>query len=69
MNKNQFYCVKCRKRVTLNADDIRITSFNNKKVGRKIPAMVGNCRSCDTRVSKFIPVDDKDKLVAQYGKY
>jgi len=69
MNINQFYCVKCRKRVTLKPDDIRIARFNNKKVGRKIPAMVGNCRSCDTTVCKFIPVDDENKLTEQYGKY
>ena len=69
MNINQFYCVKCRKRVTLKPDDIRIARFNNKKVGRKIPAMVGNCRLCDTTVCKFIPVDDENKLTEQYGKY
>ncbi len=68
MKERQFYCLSCRKRVTLKKDDIRITRFNNKKVGRKIPAMVGNCE-CGTFVSKFICEAIEADLVVEYGKY
>lgn len=69
MKERQFYCLSCRKRVTLKKDDIRITRFNNKKVGRKVPAMVGNCESCGTFVSKFICEAIEADLVVEYGKY
>jgi hypothetical protein len=55
--------------VTLKKDDIRITRFNNKKVGRKVPAMVGNCETCGTFVSKFICEALEAELVEKYGKY
>jgi hypothetical protein len=65
MNQNQFYCLRCRKRVTINTTNISITRFNKNKS----PAMVGNCKSCGTFVSKFICVDDEDKLIKKYGEY
>ena len=67
MRENEFYCVKCRKVVKVPKDDICLTFIKNKKIG-KIPALKGECAKCDTNLTKFVKVDDAEKLENKYGK-
>jgi len=69
MKQNQFYCLSCRKRVMIPADDIRLKIFKNyKRLNGKVPMLKGYCQKCDTSVYKII----KDKAVKsaqdKYGK-
>ena len=68
LKQREFYCVKCRKRVSVPADDICVTVYKNKKVKGGVPALVGACKKCDTNVNKFIKRNDKDKLSDKYGR-
>jgi len=53
MKPNQFYCVKCRSKVTEDCDDIKIKKYNLKN-GRKVYAKKSVCHKCDTNLTKFI---------------
>lgn len=66
MKVNQFYCVSCRKAVTVPQDDICFTYLKNKRIG-KVPALKGECSKCDTRLTKFVKHDDATKLKNKYG--
>lgn len=67
MKTNQFYCVSCRKKVIVSADDICVKYIKNSRVGR-IPALKGECSKCDTKLTKFVKRDDAKKLEKKYGK-
>ena len=67
MKVNEFYCVKCRKIVKLNNSDICVETIKNKKIGN-MPALKSNCKKCDTNLTKFVKVSDKDKLVKKFNK-
>jgi hypothetical protein len=66
LKQEEFYCVKCRKRV--KGDDICIKTFKNKKSFGGIPTMMASCKKCDTSVYKFIKHSAKDRLTDKYGK-
>ena len=66
MKTNQFYCVKCRKAVTVNQDYICFKYLKNKKIG-KIPSLKAECSKCDTILTKFVKHDDATKLKKKYG--
>lgn len=68
LKQQEFYCVKCRKRVKVASDDMGVSVFKNGKTGMKVPALVGDCK-CDTTVVKFIKHDDQVKFTQKYGKY
>jgi hypothetical protein len=68
LKQQEFYCVKCRKRVKIASDDMGVSVFKNEKTGMKVPSLVGNCK-CDTTVIKFIKHDDQDRFTQKYGKY
>lgn len=53
MKPNQFYCVKCKKKVELPASDVKIVSLKNKKRGT-VKAATGKCKRCGTKVFKFV---------------
>jgi hypothetical protein len=67
LSERDFYCVKCRKTVTLPASDIKVTVYKNARFAGGSPALVGECK-CGTKVTKFIKHDDKEKLKSKYGE-
>ena len=67
MKSNEFYCVKCRKIVKVGNDVICFTFIKNKRVG-KIPALKAECNKCETNLTKFVKVDDVEKLEKKYDK-
>ena len=66
LKKNEFYCVSCRGRVSVDKDDIRVKMIKNKKVG-SIPALKGQCGKCDTNLTKFIKRSAAAKAKSEYG--
>jgi hypothetical protein len=66
MKLNQFYCVKCRKAVTVKQNDICFKYLKNKKIG-KVPSLKGECGKCDTNLTKFVKNVDATKLKKKYG--
>lgn len=69
LKQRQFYCVSCRARRMVPADDICVAVLKNKKVKGGVPALVGKCNKCDqSKMYKFIKRDDKDKMIEKYGK-
>ena len=69
LKQQEFYCVKCRKRVKIDSDDMGVDIFKNGQTGMKVPALVGECKLCNTTVVKFIKHDDQDRFTQKYGKY
>jgi len=65
MKEKQFYCVACRKKVTLPEDDIKFKNLKNYKRG-KVPALKGRCVKCDTKVTKFVKVKASKGLSQKY---
>ena len=49
LGKNQFYCVKCRDKVTLDTAKIK---FGQDKNGRD--RIHGKCKVCNTKVFRYI---------------
>jgi len=41
--------------------------YKNKKIGN-IPALKGNCKKCDTNLTKFVKVSEKEKLMKKFDK-
>ncbi len=68
LKEQEFYCVKCRKRVKVASDDMGVHLFKKVKTRMKVPALVGECK-CDTTVVKFIKHDDQDRFTRKYGTY
>jgi hypothetical protein len=69
LSQNQFYCVKCRKVVKINSDDICFKNFKNKRmIGGKTPALVAECHKCDTNLTKFVKHKLAEKLEDKFGK-
>lgn len=55
LTTNQFYCVSCRSRKTIPADDISAKTFKNKKrLNGKVPMVYAECGKCDCKVYKII---------------
>jgi len=69
LKEKEFYCVKCHQRVKIASDDMGVDIFKNGKTGMKVPALVGECNSCNTTVIKFIKHDHQDRFTQKYGKY
>ena len=67
MKEREFYCVKCRKKVTEGKQDICVKIYKNKKTGTS-PALVSTCHRCGTNLSKFVKRDKVEKLTKRYGK-
>jgi len=69
MNEKQFYCVKCKKRVTAKADDICVKVYKNYKMpDGKVPTLKAECQACGTNLTKFIKHDSTTKMQQKYGK-
>lgn len=67
LRQNQFYCVGCRKRVTVKADDICTKKYRNKKRG-SVSALKGECHTCNAPLTKFIKDSAYQRLTDKYGK-
>jgi len=69
MKQNQFYCVKCRRKVTANPDDMYVKIYKNKRMyDGQAPALKSHCKSCATNLTKFIKHDSTHAMVEKYGK-
>lgn len=66
LKQNQFYCVSCRKRVTVPHDDICFKTLKNPKRKGGVPALRGECSKCGTSLTKFVALKDVPKLKAKY---
>lgn len=63
MKTNQFYCVKCKCKVSLHDSHIAVTTLKNKR-----PALTGKCGKCDTKLCKFVKAADETKLRSQFRR-
>jgi hypothetical protein len=68
LSEKQFYCVSCRKRVSLHQDEICFLKLKNKKVKGGVPALNGQCNKCDTSLYKFVKRTKSETLKNKYGK-
>lgn len=63
MKEKQFYCVKCRDKVTIRANkDIRVAELRNGRF-----ALKSKCHKCGTKLSKFISQKNVSKMIKKYG--
>ena len=53
MTPNQFYCLKCKKRVKIKSEDICEDKIKNKKRG-SIPVLRAVHNKCGTKLIKFV---------------
>ena len=60
MKQNQFYCVACRKKVSVPAKSIRLTSIKNRRSG-SIPALKAKCK-CGTKLTRFVSRKSASKM-------
>ena len=68
LKQKEFYCVKCRRRVTCNTEDICVKIYKNKNmVGKKVPTLFSECPYCETNLNKFIKHDLTEKMIEKYG--
>lgn len=69
MREQEFYCVKCRDKVSLPTEDICVKYIKNKRAtGGKVPVLAGKCKYCKINTLKFIPRDMAVKAERKYGK-
>lgn len=61
-----FYCVKCRKKCIVPAQDICVKVYRNPKTG-STPALRGECGKCGTTCTKFIKRDSLSAMKKKYG--
>ena len=52
LKANQFYCVKCRARVSVDKDDMCVRAGTKKTHG--VPMLKAQCHKCDSGLNKFI---------------
>ena len=62
MAPNEFYCVSCKKRITLKTKDIRMKVLTNGN-----PAKSGICHECNTSLFKFTSKANWDSDLKKYG--
>jgi len=63
MKTNEFYCVACRKIVTIGSSNICVTKLKN---GRH--ALKAYYAKCDCNLTKFISDDSVSKMKSKFGK-
>lgn len=66
MKNNEFYCVKCRGVVSIPSNKVCLVALNNSKRG-KIPALRGDCKKCNVKLTKFVKLSSVPKLTKMYG--
>ena len=68
LTEQEFYCVKCRGRVKVRAEDMCVTVFRNKRMKGGSPALRAKCPKCGTNLTKFRKHDAKERLTRKYGR-
>ena len=71
MKDNEFYCLKCRKNVSIKKEDICFKNYKNSKMinnGKKAPTLVAECSKCDSKMVKFVKHKDSEKLQEKFEK-
>ena len=69
MLENQFFCVKCRKKVMCDKKDICLGKIKNKK--RKsgyADVLKSKCKKCGVKLFRLVKKDDVPKLRKKYKK-
>ena len=72
LTQQQFYCLKCRRKILCKKDDIGVVDLKNKKSKTgKVPALKAECSrgKCDCTVMKFIKHKDRSKMLDKFGKW
>ena len=57
LRQNEFYCLKCRARVRVPADELKVRHYTNKKLRYKVPMLKGLCHKCESTVNKIVKRD------------
>jgi len=71
MRENEFYCLRCRKRVSVKKDDICFKNIKNSKMvnnGKKAPVLFAECQKCDAKLIKFVKHKDSEKFENKFPK-
>jgi hypothetical protein len=63
MKSNEFYCVACRKKVTISSGNICVTKLKNDRY-----ALKAYCGKCECNLTKFISNDSVPKMKSKFGK-
>lgn len=67
MKEREFYSVKLRKKVMVDAEDICVKYFDNKRTG-KTPALCVNSDKYGCKMVKFISRESAKEMIEKYGK-
>lgn len=68
LTERQFYCVKCRTKRTLSANDICVKIYKNSRMyDGMVPTLRSLCPECDTNLTKFVKHDLVDYYMDKYG--
>jgi hypothetical protein len=59
---NEFYCLPCRKKITIPANNICFTITKNKK-----PMLKGRCAKCGGVANRFVKLSDAKSLKDKFG--
>lgn len=62
LKQNEFYCVKCRHRVTCDKSDISLKTKLNPRNNVNVHMLKCKCKHCDTTLNKFISAEMYNKL-------
>ena len=54
LSKNQFYCLKCKDRVSVKASNVTHKTVKNSKIKGGVLQARAVCPSCDTQMCKFV---------------
>jgi len=65
MHRNQFYCVKCQKKVTVDDDNMYVKTKKTSK--RTINMLKSKHASCKCNLTKFVKTADVASLKKKYG--
>jgi hypothetical protein len=65
LKSNQFYCVSCRSRMTVDEEDMCIKAGTKKTRG--VPMVKSVCSQCNHKMNKFISKDNAKALRADLG--
>ena len=69
LKQQEFYCVKCRKRVKSSPSYMCVKTYKNKRMkGGKSYALRSFCQKCDTNLTKFISPKEEVQLAKKYGR-
>lgn len=69
LKQNQFYCVKCRSRRTVQPSSMCVKEYKNRRAKHgHAPVLKSYCNICNTSLTKFIKYNDVDSLTEKYGK-